>query len=228
MAITEIPSQRPFDEGEFRRRLSEEYKTLQDKMDKIGGFRFTVKGWSVTAVIAASAASTASKSLATALTISVGVAFMLTFFFYFEFEQVRLSRLFGNRAKKLEETFRILDRNRGATPSAPIFVPYIAHEIGQSRYKQRLQKQSSRGLSRFLRLKESWQEWWREQRPQWWQGSRQADIWFYAALVILSLCALAPRHQAIYDHMKHWRAKPHESRPVAPRLPCSQSGVPEC
>ena len=36
--------------------MIDEYKILQDKIDKIGGFRFTIKGWSVTAVIAANIA----------------------------------------------------------------------------------------------------------------------------------------------------------------------------
>ena len=146
---------------------------------------------------------------------------MLMFFFYFEFKQVKLSRLFGNRAKKLEETFRTLDRNRGATSSAPISVPYIAHEIGQSKYKQRLLKEkSSRASVPLANLR----EWW----PEWWEGSKQADIWFYTALVVLSVCALAPRHREICEYMKHWRAKPHQTQSAQPRPPCSQAGVPEC
>lgn len=52
-----------FDEADFKARLIDEYKILQDKIDKIGGFRFTIKGWSVTAVIAASAASTTAQRL---------------------------------------------------------------------------------------------------------------------------------------------------------------------
>ncbi|MGB6942140.1 MAG: hypothetical protein WBE37_07090 [Bryobacteraceae bacterium] len=32
--------------------LSSEYKILQDKIDKIGAFKFTIRGWSVTIVIA--------------------------------------------------------------------------------------------------------------------------------------------------------------------------------
>lgn len=64
MPITFLPTERPFKEDKFRRRLTDEYKLLQDKIDKIGGFRFTIKGWSVTAVIAASAAgSAATRSL---------------------------------------------------------------------------------------------------------------------------------------------------------------------
>jgi len=55
--VTTAPNQaqKAFDEADFKQRLTDEYKILQDKIDKIGGFRFTIKGWSVTAVIAASA-----------------------------------------------------------------------------------------------------------------------------------------------------------------------------
>jgi hypothetical protein len=101
------PSPPRFDEADFKKRLTDEYKILQDKIDKIGGFRFVIKGWSVTAVIAASAAGSATRSLLTVLTISAGLALMLLLFFLFEFEQVKLSRIFGARARKLEGSFRI-------------------------------------------------------------------------------------------------------------------------
>src|SRR5467141_2192005 len=129
-------AQKAFDEADFKQRLTDEYKILQDKIDKIGGFRFTIKGWSVTAVIAASAAGSTSHSLLTVVMISLGLAIMLGFFFSFELEQVRLSRLFGDRARTLEKTFRILDRTTVAAARAPISVPYTAHEIGQMKYRE--------------------------------------------------------------------------------------------
>src|SRR6266849_962940 len=94
-------------------RLADEYKILQDKIDKIGAFRFTIKGWSVTVVIAAGAAGANTQSLLAALTLSVGAAVMLWFFFQLELEQVRLSRLFGYRAGRLEEAFRKIDLGKG-------------------------------------------------------------------------------------------------------------------
>src|ERR1700681_3309809 len=78
-----------FDETDFKSRLSDEYKILQDKIDKIGAFRFTIKGWSVTVVAAVSAAGTTTRSLLTAVTISLGIALMLVIFFFLEFEQVK-------------------------------------------------------------------------------------------------------------------------------------------
>ena len=71
----------------------DEYKILQDKIDKIGGFRISIKGWSVTVVLAASAAATTTGRLSTVATVSIGLALMLCFFFSFEFDQVRLSRI---------------------------------------------------------------------------------------------------------------------------------------
>jgi len=76
------PTDGTYDETEFKSRLTDEYKILQDKIDKIGAFRFTIKGWSVTAVVAASAAGAASKSLSTVFTLSVALVFMLIFFFF--------------------------------------------------------------------------------------------------------------------------------------------------
>ena len=94
-----------YDEDEFKKRLTDEYKILQDKIDKIGAFRFTIKGWSVTAVVAASAAGAASKSLSTVLTLSGGLIVMLIFFFFLEYEQVLLSRLYAARAGSIEDAF---------------------------------------------------------------------------------------------------------------------------
>jgi hypothetical protein len=155
------------DKDEYKKRLLDEYKILQDKIDKIGGFRFTVKGWSVTALIAASAAGTAAKSISIALTITIGLVLMLVFFFSFELEQVRLSRAFGRRAKKLEDEFIKIDTMAG---HSPIRVPYTASEI------LRIARSKSQGGQ-----SENWKERWRV-----W---RSADIRFY---VVLSLLALAP------------------------------------
>ena len=43
-------------EEEIVSRLADEYRIIQDKIDKIGAFRFTIKGWSVTVIIGAIAA----------------------------------------------------------------------------------------------------------------------------------------------------------------------------
>ena len=66
-------------DDDLKKRIADEHKILQDKMDKIGGFRFTIKGWSITAVIAASAVGT-KEGLLTGVMISLGLAIMLFFF----------------------------------------------------------------------------------------------------------------------------------------------------
>lgn len=40
----------------YGRRIADEYKLLQDKMDKIGTFRFTIKGWAIAGIGIASTA----------------------------------------------------------------------------------------------------------------------------------------------------------------------------
>jgi hypothetical protein len=81
--------------------LSDEYKILQDKLDKIGGFRFTIKGWSVTVVIGGLVAAVTGKSI---LPVVVGIVLTvcLVGFFTFERQQVLLSRRFGRRALDIE------------------------------------------------------------------------------------------------------------------------------
>jgi len=179
-----------FDQSEFRTRLTDEYKILQDKMDKIGAFRFTIKGWSVTAVIAASAAGSAVKNMpiAAVLTISVGLAVMLFFFLFFEFKQVRLSRIFGERARKLEVSFHLMDADARLPSGSRIAVPYTAHEIVRSLGEQKLfgarAEIAGRGRNRFPR-----------RLLNWWRIVSQSDLCFYITLIVLAfVLPLAPRY----------------------------------
>jgi hypothetical protein len=185
------PSPAPtFDEADFKRRLMDEYKILQEKIDKIGGFRFTIKGWSITAVIAATAAGSTYSKLLTAAMISISLAFMLGFFCRFEFQQVKLSRLFGERARKLENGFRQLDLGIARSSSELIAVPYTAHEIVLASLEQRLRAQRKEPGP-----KHTWAGRWRV--------LKQADIYFYGALISLALILpLVPRHREIHAHLK--------------------------
>jgi hypothetical protein len=95
--------------------LRDEYKILQDKIDKIGAFRFTIRGWSVTAVIGGFLAGSGSKTLPVPLaSISVGVA--LVFFFLFEKEQVVLSNRFMARTREVEELIKQCEGTAFAGP----------------------------------------------------------------------------------------------------------------
>jgi hypothetical protein len=174
------PSAGMYDEAEFKSRLTDEYKILQDKIDKIGAFRFTIKGWSVTAVVAASAAGAASKSLSTVLTLSVGLIVMIIFFFLLEYEQVILSRLYAARAGSIEDAFRRIDRGKGKELRARLFFPYTAHTVVLAGHNQKAMK---------------W--------PEKWRVYKQTHIWFYIALIgLLALAALAPHYRAISEHWK--------------------------
>jgi hypothetical protein len=81
--------------------LSDEYKTLQDKIDKIGAFRFTIKGWSVTVVVAGLIAGATSKDSSPFL-IGIVLDACLLWFYWFERQQVRLSWKFSERAWEIE------------------------------------------------------------------------------------------------------------------------------
>ena len=65
-----------------------EYQILQDKLDKIGAFRFTIKGWSVTVTAASLAAATATNASALVATLPLFIALV---FFLLEWRQHRLS-----------------------------------------------------------------------------------------------------------------------------------------
>ena len=125
-----------YDQAEFRKRLSDEYKILQDKIDKIGAFRFTIKGWAIAIVGAVSASASAVYGPQTAFVISIILAVMVVFFFELEVEQIRLSRIFGERAKALENLFTSIDRGRRIDVPPP--VPHTAHEIAKASYQREL------------------------------------------------------------------------------------------
>jgi hypothetical protein len=88
--------------------FSSEYKLLQDKIDKIGAFRFTVKGWSVTLVIVSTFAIGANKNADPRLLLLL-IVFVVALGLV-EWKQARLSGLFGKRLLKLEREFQRLRR----------------------------------------------------------------------------------------------------------------------
>jgi hypothetical protein len=196
-------------DDEFKKRLMDEYKILQDKIDKIGGFRSTIKGWSVTIVIAAAAATSSNSNLLTVIVISAGLAVMLSFFCKFEYEQVKLSRLFGDRARVVEETFRSLDRF-GQAAQLRTRTPFTAHEIVQASRRQKwADDENARkfGDSARGRVKSNWSKW----RNRW-PVVKQSDFFFYVVLISLAfLLLLVPRYKTIYTHPKHRVSEPRQS-----------------
>jgi hypothetical protein len=93
-------------------RLADEYKILQDKIDKIGAFRFTVKGWSLTLIVATLLAGSATK-VSPPWLVSLLMFVFIGVFFYIEKKQTDLSGLFGQRAKQIESVITGMLRTTG-------------------------------------------------------------------------------------------------------------------
>jgi len=111
--------------------LSVEYKILQDKIDKIGAFKFTVRGWSVTLVIGAIFA-VGSTKLVSPLLLLLLCAFVWLFFFV-EWKQSNYQSLFGDRAFQIEKEIRRLIRAHSESlPRDVGFSPRIAHDLSDA------------------------------------------------------------------------------------------------
>ncbi len=111
-------------------RLADEYKILQDKVDKIGAFRFTIKGWSVTVILGALFAGGAAgvpRAYYAGLFLVVGA------FWWLEREQAELTHRFGARLLKIERVMSTQLRTRENRPHMIVlrFVPGIAHNQHQ-------------------------------------------------------------------------------------------------
>lgn len=132
-------------ERDFVSRLADEYKILQDKIDKIGAFRFTIKGWSITIIIVSIFAGSATKSVPGWLWATSLIAFLIGFFL-FERQQTILSRRFGQRSLDIEAVLSRLLRN-AASASGNVavsssfltlhFVPGIGHHLRGRRSRRR-------------------------------------------------------------------------------------------
>ena len=162
-------------ETEFVVRLSDEYKILQDKIDKIGAFRFTIKGWSITVILAAVFASTATDAMPAWLLFIALFAFLALFFLY-EKQQTNLRYKFGQRCLQIEAVVSRLLRNAAEEAGDSVigssfldlqYVPGIGHHVGRQRHRHR-----------------------RRRRKQWshLQSLLEADFGFY--LVQLALVGL--------------------------------------
>jgi len=113
--------------------MNGEYRILQDKLDKIGAFRFTIRGWSITLVVA-SIFGAATAKLPTYYGL-LGLIFILLTFFLMELAQKRHGHTFSRRLAKLER--RIWGLLRTASSDSEVFeggmIPRIAHEIEDER-----------------------------------------------------------------------------------------------
>jgi hypothetical protein len=110
--------------------MNSEYGILQDKLDKIGGFRTTIRGWSVTLVIASIIAAGSSKEVSPYF---LSLLFVFIYAFYaMERKQNQFADIFGARVLHLEKRMR--EELRAHLPASDIlgFYPGIAHHLHSS------------------------------------------------------------------------------------------------
>lgn len=116
-------------EHDFVGHLTDEYKIIQDKIDKIGAFRFTIKGWSITVLVGALFAAGAANSARSPFWV-LPLLLFLGIFFWLEKRQSDISNRLSLRALQIERTVsRFLRRSRHKDFLVLRFVPGIGHHI---------------------------------------------------------------------------------------------------
>jgi len=111
----------------YSEQLESEYKIVQDKIDKIGAFRFTIRGWTVTLVTAAILAVASAKFLS-----PLALLFLFVFLVVFaaiEHEQNINQEVFENRAFEIEVEFRRLQSQGSGSQTSQLTSPKIAHAL---------------------------------------------------------------------------------------------------
>ncbi len=92
--------------------LSSEYKILQDKIDKIGAFKFTIRGWTVTIVVASCIGATTAHLPSAYLLLGL-VVFVLVFG-RMERIQSGYQETFAHRCAEIERWIWRLLREQGS------------------------------------------------------------------------------------------------------------------
>jgi uncharacterized membrane protein len=112
-------------------RFSFEYQILQDKIDKIGAFRFTIRGWSVTLVAATIFTFDSKASMPPKGLFLLGL-FVLSFFLL-EHKQNTLQGLYQDRVFQIEkELWRISRTDADPSDSSEGLAPRIAHMLSRT------------------------------------------------------------------------------------------------
>ena len=152
--------------------LVDEYKILQDKIDKIGAFRVTIKGWAVTVAVAALAAISSGKGLSPTTT-AIALTFLLGWFFWFEREQVHLGWKFNGRVRHIE--IQIEKRRRAMGISVAFSSPNIARSLfGGKRRKDLIGQEFENRVLEKARI------WVNDQ----FRLARKSDLLFYLTLSV--------------------------------------------
>jgi hypothetical protein len=151
-------------------RLASEYEIVQDKIDKIGAFRFTIRGWTVTlvtgAILAVASATFLSPYALLFLLILLGV------FAAIERQQNRNQQVLEDRAFEIEVEFRRMQTDRSGSHNSLMMTPRIAHSLRDGSL------QNINALRRFLEDPDRWFYW---------------SLVFVVFAVVLFLLYLRPR-----------------------------------
>jgi hypothetical protein len=159
-------------ETEFVDKLENEYNILQDKIDKIGAFRFTIKGWSITVILAAAFASASTVKIPAWLWL-VSLLGFLVLFFLFELEQTKLRYRFVQRCISIESAItRVLRTAASSSDNAVVRTSFVKLRFVP-------------GITNHLHKRSA-----RPDREEWprWRAFCEADGRFYAALGLLIIC----------------------------------------
>lgn len=164
--------------------LADEYRILQDKIDKIGAFRFTVKGWSLTLIVATLLAGGATKLTPRWVLPTLMYVFIIVFFLV-EKKQTDLSRSFGQRAYQIESVVTSMLRTTRNGSLLDEFlrlrhVPRIAHLIRERAQETSVERYFDRWDLGFF-------------RSRLWRVTKEylgADLWFYAVQAAVVLCVI--------------------------------------
>lgn len=116
----------------------DEYKILQGKIDKIGEFRFLVRGWAVTLVTAAALANLGADLPAYTI---LGIIPLVAMFQAMEAHQRIWSQAFARRALTLEAQLRQLTATHGATTDSPQIAGVVlatTHNLRRGPRRQRI------------------------------------------------------------------------------------------
>jgi hypothetical protein len=143
--------------------LSGEYRILQDKIDKIGAFKFTIRGWSITIVIASCIGATTERLPSPFLLL--GLIVFVIVFWAMEYIQTGYRDTFGRRCAEIERLIWRLLRTSNLHVSG--MVPRIAHDLADDNRSKfyRWENPRVRGFIRGL--------------------SSQGDVVFYVVQVVV-------------------------------------------
>jgi hypothetical protein len=136
------------------------------------------------------------------------VAVMMCFFFWFEYKQVKLSRLFGDRARRLERVFNRIDKRRNKALARSHPVPWIANEIVLAEIERRSRSGEAPQSPTTKEIVRRWAGHYR----LW----NQCDGPFYLVLFLASFLPLLAQRNQIGQHWRDLMSGTDSARVATP------------